>query len=410
MNSERKIIVLLGDGMADEPVPELGNKTPLEVAKTPNMDALASKGVMGLARTIPAGIAPGSDTANLSIFGYNPSKFYTGRAPLEALNMGITLGPNDAAFRCNIVNLENGVMADFTAGHIDTGFSTIIMNEMNRNGLDAALEFYPGVSYRNMLVWRNFPFDRMPSTTPPHDITGRKARGFYPSGNGAELLNKVMHRSVEIIAESLVIADGRNHYHGDPVSVWLWGGGRKPAIEPLTKRFGLRGCTISAVDLIHGIGRAAGLIPRPVEGATGYIDTNYEGKAAAALEALSNGDNFVFLHVESPDESGHEGNIQHKLQSIEDFDAKVVGPVLNGIAAFEDCTVLLMPDHPTPLRTKTHSSDPVPFVIYRQKGFPAPSGYIQSDSYNEPSAAQTGVIIDDASVLMESLIKGSLPL
>ncbi|MGL4369605.1 MAG: cofactor-independent phosphoglycerate mutase, partial [Spirochaetota bacterium] len=369
MDNGKKYIVLLGDGMADEPLSELGNRTPLEAAETPNMDRLASQGITGLARTVPQGLSPGSDTANLSIFGYNPKKFYTGRAPLEALNMGIELGDNDAAFRCNIVFTENGIMSDFTSHHIDTRLSDIVINEMKSSCRIDGIEFYTGVSYRNIVVWRDFPYPAMPDTTPPHDITGRLTEGYLPMGKGADILREIMTRSKEIISESQAVSDARRLYDGKPESVWLWGGGRRPQIEPLTEKYGLHGCTISAVDLIHGIGRAAGLAPRPVEGATGYIDTNYEGKAAAALEALSSGDNFVFLHVESPDESGHEGNIEHKIRSIEDFDAKVVGPVLDGLSRFSDYTVLLMPDHPTPIRLKTHSSDPVPFIIYRSTGF-----------------------------------------
>lgn len=406
--SGRKYIILLGDGMADEPLAELGNRTPLEAACTPNMDRLASRGIMGLARTIPDGVAPGSDTANLSIFGYNPKKYFTGRAPLEAVNMGLELGANDAAFRCNIVTIEDGRMADFTAHHIDTALSRVVMDEMSKAGLGGKIEFHPGVSYRNILIWRDYPYASMPHTTPPHDISGRDTAHYLPKGEGADMLLSIMNRSVEIIAKSSAIADARASLKGAPVSVWLWGGGKRPSIEPITERYGLKGCTISAVDLIHGIGRVAGLSPRLVDGATGYIDTNYEGKADAAIEALSSGDNFVFLHVESPDESGHEGSIEHKLKAIEDFDAKIVGPVLEGLSRFGEYTVLLMPDHPTPICTKTHSSDPVPFVIHSNTGFPAPEGYRKAERYSEKDAKSTGVFIDDASTLMGSIMKGAL--
>lgn len=399
---------MIGDGMADYPLDELGGKTPMEAAATPAMDLLASEGVVGLARTVPVGIAPGSDTANLSILGYNPRDCYTGRAPLEALNMGIMLGDHDAAFRCNFVTLESGKMKDFTSHHIESEFSRIIVEELSRNVKIPGIEFYPGVSYRNMMVWRNFPHADMPVTVPPHDITGKPYATHLPSGDGSDMLQRIMDESRRIIAESDAISNARKRFKGEPVSAWLWGGGRKPAVEPVTKRFGLKGSTISAVDLIHGIGRVAGLVPCKVEGVTGYIDTNYEGKARAALECLEKGDTIVVVHVEAPDESGHEGSIEHKIKSIEDFDSRIVAPVMKGLESYDDVTVLCMPDHPTPISLKTHSADPVPFVIYRKKGFETASPVRKAARFNEKEAAATGLLIDDASTLLPSMIRGKI--
>jgi 2,3-bisphosphoglycerate-independent phosphoglycerate mutase len=404
----KKYVVLIGDGMSDEPLDSLDGKTPLEVAHTPNMDFLASNGVLGLARTVPEGIAPGSDTANLSIFGYNPRQFFTGRAPLEALNMGIALGDQDVAFRCNIVTLDHEVMKDFTAGHIDSNLSRIIIQSLAKRIIDKNITFYPGVSYRNLMVWKNFPYSKIPTATPPHDITGKEFSSYLPEGEGSDMLREIMKLSQSVMRESDEIVAGKAKYKGNPVSVWLWGGGFRPKIEPITRRFGLKGSTISAVDLIHGIGIAAGLKPCHVEGATGYLDTNYIGKAKKAMELLSDGEDIVVVHVESPDESGHEGNIEHKIQAIEDFDKFVVGEIINGLSEFEDVTLLCMPDHPTPIGIRTHSSDPVPFAIYRKKGFSVAETVLPAKSYSEKEARMTGLFIDDASVLIDALVKGAL--
>jgi 2,3-bisphosphoglycerate-independent phosphoglycerate mutase len=406
LNKEKKIVILIGDGMADYPIEELGGKTPLEVADIPNMDYLARNGIFGITKTVPDGMAPGSDTANLSIFGYDPKLYFTGRAPLEALNMNIKLGPNDVAFRCNLVNIENNIMKDYSSGQIDTEFSSIVINELNKNisNNQYKIELYPGVSYRNIMVWRDYPYDNIPQTTPPHDITGKEIFDFLPKGGPEALvLESTMTASVNIINNSDIIKKNRSIYNGQPTSTWLWGGGKKPEIETLQKRFGLHGYTISAVDLIHGIGRAAGLSPRHVDGATGYIDTNYSGKASALLKAIKSS-NFVFLHVEAPDESGHEGNLEHKIKAIEDFDKKVVGPVFQGLKNFPDYTILVMPDHPTPIKLKTHTADPVPFCIYSNKQF---SGFQKSPAdicFTEKMARTTGNYIDKAYNLIQIMI------
>ncbi|MCL2025255.1 MAG: cofactor-independent phosphoglycerate mutase [Leptospirales bacterium] len=403
-----KYIILLGDGMADMPLDSLGGKTPLEYAKTPNMDSIAQSGICGLARTVPQGMHPGSDTANLSVFGYNPVKSFTGRAPLEALSMDISLKKQDAAFRCNIVNTANGIMKEFNSGQIETPLSKIIIEEVAARISHPDIELYPGVSYRNIMVWRNYPYANLPETTPPHDITNRETAPYFPKGSAAELILEIMNISRSVIASSSAVKEGMKKYRGVPESLWLWGGGFKPSIKPLNERFGLKGFTISAVDLINGIGVAAGLSPCRVEGATGYLDTNYEGKAAAALDCLEKG-NFVYLHVESPDETGHEGSVEKKIQAIEDFDRRVVGPVLEGLNRFKNHTVLAMPDHPTPVSLLTHTGDPVPFCMYRTAGWndaslPAAS----APAYNEITASKTGLFISEGYRLIELMINGKL--
>jgi 2,3-bisphosphoglycerate-independent phosphoglycerate mutase len=403
-NKNAKYVILVGDGMADLPIESLHGKTPLEYASTPNMDRLAAAGILGLARTVPDGMHPGSDIANLSLLGYNPREFFSGRAPLEALNMGIDLGPRDLAIRCNMVEIRDGVMHDFSAGHISSELSAIIMKELAKNITLPGVEYYSGVSYRNIVVWRNYPYSEFPETTPPHDIHGQLVASHLPRANGADVLNRIMNESADIIAASPAVRDATSVYQGTPSSVWLWGCGRKPSMETLEKRFGLSGHTISAVDLVHGLGRAAGLSPIAVKGATGYIDTNYAGKAEALLKALKN-ENFVFLHVEAPDESGHEGNLEHKLKAIEDFDRKIVGPVMEGMSAYRDYTVLVMPDHPTPISIRTHTGDPVPFCIYSSGGWDGtPYRGMSANSFSEKSAASTGLFVAEGHRLIELML------
>jgi 2,3-bisphosphoglycerate-independent phosphoglycerate mutase len=403
MKITKKIAILIGDGMSDYPIDVLGGKTPLESANTPNMDFAAKNGVLGLTRTVPAGMNPGSDTANLSIFGYDPSQYYTGRAPLEALNMGIEMSPDDVAVRCNIVTIENNIMSDFSAGHIETEFTKIVIDDIKKNLSINNIEFFPGVSYRNIMIWRDYPHSELPASIPPHDISGRDVREYFPHGPGSDLFKKIMTLSENIISGSDLIKKNKKSFRGNPTSLWLWGSGKKPSMKPLNERFGLHGYTISAVDLIHGIGRAAGLTPIHVQGSTGYIDTNYTGKADALIEALKNS-NFVFLHVESPDESGHEGNLEHKIKSIEDFDEKIVGRVINRLNVFDDFTVLIMPDHPTPVSLRTHTSDPVPFCIYNKNGIYKFNRDETISGFNETSALKTKIFIDSAHMLIEMIV------
>jgi 2,3-bisphosphoglycerate-independent phosphoglycerate mutase len=393
-----KVIILLGDGMSDELYSELGNKSPLQAAKTPNMDFMARHGRVGLAHTVPAGLPPGSDVANLSVFGYDPRTCYTGRSPLEAISMGVTLGPDDVAFRMNLVTLQpkgsSIYMQDFSAGHISTAEAHELVESLQKELGSSEIEFHAGVGYRHLMVWRGGK-DGMKGT-PPHDITGKSVLDFLPKGDGADTLNSIMNHAQMVLHDHPVNVRRKKEGHLPANSVWLWGHGKTPRIEPFREKYGLSGAVISAVDLIKGIGLCAGLDVIRVEGATGYIDTNYLGKAQAALASLEDHD-FVYVHVEAPDEASHAGNMQHKLQAIEDFDRQVVGTVLEGVKKFADYVILCTPDHPTPVKLMTHTSAPVPFIIYR-------GGEAQGNgaaSYDETQAASTGLVLEGHSLMRE---------
>ena len=398
-----KYIVLLGDGMADEKLEQLGGKTPLQAAWTPHMDHIAQRGRFGLARTVPVGLPPGSDVANLSVFGYDPRACYTGRSPLEAVSMGVDLGADDVAFRVNLVTLVPQrtflVMQDYSAGHITSAEGKELVEDLQKNLGNDEFQFFPGVGYRHLMVWRNGR-DKL-STTPPHDITGRNILDYLPKGEGELELANLMNSAQMLFSQHPV--NKRRKENGQPPanSIWLWGHGKSPRIESYRDKFGLTGAVISAVDLIKGIGVSAGLEIINVPGATGYIDTNYRGKAEAALAALETMD-FVYLHVEAPDEAGHSGKMDHKIQAIEDFDAQVVGPVLEGLKKFGEYRVLCLPDHPTPLSLMTHTSDPVPFVLY--------AGETRADAgiagYDEYSARGTGLVVEEGFRMMELMLNG----
>jgi 2,3-bisphosphoglycerate-independent phosphoglycerate mutase len=396
-----KIIVLLGDGMSDEPCAELDGKTPLQAAKTPNMDKMAKSGLVGLAQTVPKGMPPGSDVANLSVFGYDPRSCYTGRSPLEAISMGVELGPNDIAFRMNFVALKphNGriYMEDFSAGHIGSKESHKLIETLQSELGDHRFQFYPGVGYRHLLVWRNGK-DGM-TATPPHDISGKHILDFLPKGEGADELIYLMNSSQMVLHNHPVNKMRLDRDDLAANSIWLWGHGKSPVLEPYQEKFGLSGAVISAVDLLKGIGLSAGLEIINVPGATGYIDTDYKGKADAALAALERLD-FVYLHLEAPDEASHSGNLEHKIKAIEDFDNLVVGTVLNGAERFSDLRILCCPDHPTPVMKMTHTSDPVPFIIYR----PGDNNSNGAKSYDEIQAKSTGLLLNDGFMLMQHLI------
>ncbi|MDD2851742.1 MAG: cofactor-independent phosphoglycerate mutase [Desulfuromonadaceae bacterium] len=395
-----KVVILLGDGMSDIAYSELGNKSPLQHAATPNMDFMAMHGQIGLAHTVPEGLPPGSDVANLSVFGYDPRSCYTGRSPLEAVSMGVTLAPDDVAFRMNLVTLKpqgcSIYMQDFSADHISTAEARSLVETLQKELGNSEFEFYPGVGYRHLMVWRGGK-DGM-RTTPPHDITGKAVLSSLPTGDGADSLNNIMNHAQMVLHSHPVNARRKDEGKLPANSVWLWGHGKTPQIETFRKKFGLSGAVISAVDLIKGIGVCAGLDVINVEGATGYIDTNYLGKGQAALAALEHHD-FVYVHVEAPDEASHAGNMQHKLQAIEDFDRLVVGTVLEGIKKFGDYAVLCMPDHPTPVKLMTHTSDPVPFIIYRG----GEGGGNGAASYDEFQAKDTGLILEGHMLLPKLL-------
>jgi 2,3-bisphosphoglycerate-independent phosphoglycerate mutase len=396
-----KYIVLLGDGMPDEKIESLGGKSPLEAATTPMMDFMAKRGLLGLAKTIPKGFPPGSDVANLSVFGYDPRNCYTGRSPLEAASMGVALGPNDVAFRMNLVNLRqeggNTFMGDYSAGHISTEEGKELVDALQGQLGSREFEFHPGVSYRHLLVWRSGR-DKL-SLTPPHDISGQNIEQHLPHGDGAQELLQLMHRSQTILSGHPLYRKRLEAGMRPANSIWLWGHGKAPKMETYQEKYGLTGAVISAVDLVRGIGVYAGLEIIKVPGATGYLDTNYDGKVKAALAALERHD-FVYLHVEAPDESSHSGSLENKIRAIEDFDTRIVGPICEGIRRFGDYRILCTPDHPTPLRIMTHTDDPVPFIIY------CGETSIKADvaGYDEFSARSTGLVVDEGFHLMDMML------
>ncbi|MBN2255828.1 MAG: cofactor-independent phosphoglycerate mutase [Deltaproteobacteria bacterium] len=395
-----KYAVLLGDGMTDYPVDELGGKTPLEYARTPNMDRMAAEGTLGLVDTIPKGFTPGSDVANLSVLGYNPELYYTGRGPLEAASMDVRLGLNDVAFRCNLVHLgaDYEVMDSFNADHISSEEAKELIAALNDAIGSESVRFYPGVGYRHLMVWSGGSV--LIETTPPHDIVGQGIETHLPRGVGSESVRTLMERSRDTLKDHPVNHERTRNGKRTANSIWLWGQGRAPEMDPMTKKYSIKGGMISAVDLLNGIGVYAGLDIISVPGATGYIDTNYLGKAEKALTFLE-GNDFVFIHVEAPDEMGHEGNIEGKVRAIEDFDAKIVGTVLNGMTAFEDYRVIVLSDHPTPIIVKTHTSDPGPFAVYSSRsGENMATGLL----FNEKAARQSGIIIAPGHILMDTFI------
>jgi len=359
-----KYAVLIGDGMADYPIEKLGGKTILQAARTPAMDYIAAHGNTGLAKTIPDGLPAGSDVANMSILGYDPAVYYSGRAPLEAASMGVALASDDVAFRCNLVTIEQGRIKDYSAGHISSEEAEILIETLDTELGNEELRFYPGISYRHLLVARN-NLGVETECTPPHDITGKKIEEYLPGGKDGDFFSDMIKKSMIILELHPVnlkrIEEGKNPAN----SIWVWGQGYAPKFTPFQELYGKAGAVISAVDLLKGIGIYAGLDVIEVPGATGYLDTNYEGKANAAIEALKARD-LVFVHVEAPDEAGHEGSIDKKLRAVEDFDSRIVAPILkHAKASDEPFTILVLPDHPTPISLKTHVPDPIPFAVYR---------------------------------------------
>lgn len=397
-----KYLVLLGDGMADFPRNDCGGTTPLAFASTPNMDAMAREGVTGLFRPIPEAFPAGSDIGNLSVFGYDPAETFTGRAPLEAANQGIDLGPNQLAFRCNLVTLEGRTMKDFTADHISTEEATELVHALNDAMGSETLRFSPGVSYRHLAIVTAdadayAPLSRL-TCTPPHDIIGKEYAGHLPRGDRRETIVSLIEASQTILADHPLNRKRVEAGKLPATSIWLWGQGGAPSVQTYPDRFGITGAVISAVDLVNGIGRCAGLEVIPVEGATGYLDTNYEGKVAAALDAFDRHD-FVYLHIEAPDEASHEGKTELKLQAIEDFDRRVVGPCLEHARARGDLRVVVAPDHVTALSTRTHAGGPVPFILWGHEV--AGNGLA---CYSESEAAKAGVLFADGHALVPRMI------
>jgi 2,3-bisphosphoglycerate-independent phosphoglycerate mutase len=399
-----KYIILIGDGMADRPLSELGGKTPLMAARTPNMDALAQHGELGLVRTIPPGLPKGSEIANLSIFGYDPRRYYTGRGPLEAASIGVKLGPEDCAFRLNLVTLQaiggSVIMEDYSAGHISTEEGGEIIRALDKELGNSVFRFYPGVSYRHLLVWKGK--GEGIKTTPPHDITEQEIGAYLPAGEGDRELIKLMTDAQILLNAHPVNRSRRQEGRREANAVWPWGQGHAPQMSTFAERFHLTGSVISAVDLIKGIGIYAGLQVIAVPGATGYLDTNYEGKAEYGLQALEKGD-FVYIHVEAPDEASHNGDLAAKIAAIEAFDERVVGTVRTGMEQKGDHRIMVLPDHPTPIEVKTHTDDPVPFVIYDSTEKSPPS---KGRGFDEQAAAKSGIVVDEGYKLIERLVRG----
>jgi 2,3-bisphosphoglycerate-independent phosphoglycerate mutase len=401
-----KYVVILGDGMADFPIQQLNNKTPLQYAKKPNIDFLAQFGEVGMVKTVPEGIPPGSDSANLSVMGYNPKVYYTGRSPLEAISMGVELSDTDVAFRCNLVTLSDDeiysekTMIDYSSDEISTAEATELIKSVNENLDFQQLKYFPGISYRHCMVWDNGPVGL--NLTPPHDILERKISEYLPKGDHGKLLLDMMVKSSGYLKDHPVnkarIARGLRPAN----SIWLWGEGKRPAIPSFFDKYKLKGSVISAVDLIKGIGICAGMNSVDVEGTTGNIHTNFKGKALAALKELEAGQDFVYVHVEAPDECGHRYEIENKVKSIEFIDEQVVGTILKGLEKYDDYKVIVLPDHPTPLSLRTHTSDPVPYVLY-QKSKERPSGV---QGYDEFQGKETGNYIAEGYTLMDYFIKG----
>ena len=396
-----KYVILIGDGMGDYPQAELGGKTLLEAAATPNLDALARQGEVGLAHTIPPGMEPGSDIANLAIMGYDPARYHTGRAPLEAAALGVSLAPDEVAFRCNLVTLraEPGglYMEDYAAGHITSEEAKELIADLEAALGQNGRHFYPGVSYRHLLVWNQGEAGW--KTYPPHDHSGQEVGKLFQDEGPAAPLWALIRASWPVLQEHELNRRRQAEGKKPATSIWLWGQGRSPALPTLKERYGLTGAVISAVDLIRGIGLYAGLTPILVPGATGFLDTNYQGKVEAGLTALQEKD-LAFIHVEAPDEAGHKGELQLKLQAIEDFDARVVGPLLHGLKGLGDHRVLVMCDHLTPISLKTHTSEPVPFVLFDSRhpgNKPRP--------YSEAAAKQSGLVLEHAADLLPRLVE-----
>ena len=393
-----KFAIIVPDGCADEAQDSLGGKTPLQAASLPAMDAVAAGGRVGRAVFVPESLPPGSDVANLSLLGYDPSLHYSGRAPLEAAAGGIELRPNDAAVRCNLVTVENQVMRDFTAGHISSEEAAELIRALNDELGSAAIKFFPGVSYRNLLVCHDedkpVPFTRDTRTTPPHDLTDKSVQDGYPRGPGSDFLNELMARSVAVLAEHPVNAARRERGRLPATSVWLWGQGRRPDLSAFEKLHGKRGAMITAVDLLRGLAQLIGWRRIEVPGATGYTDTDYAAKGRYAIEALKDVD-IVFVHVEAPDEASHEGDTGAKIEALENIDRYVVAPLHEALRpggvlhTRGDYRILVTPDHHTRLRTKTHSHGAVPLAV-AGAGIEADA----SRTYDEPTADKSELVFN----------------
>lgn len=399
-----KLVIVIPDGAADEPQESLGGKTPLQAAATPAMDDVVLRGITGLSNNVPPRQTPASDVATLSLFGYDPDEVYTGRAPLEARAMGVALGPEDWAVRCNLVHVPDGAMRDFTAGHIDneTGGGLLrLLHETQGgarvvNGETVRLEFHPGVSYRNLLVVRGGAriFSDSTKGQPPHDIPDQMVGPFLPSGAGSEMLREIMEASIPLFRDAQANRVRLAAGHKTATQCWLWGMGRAPVLKSFRERFGRGGAILSAVDLVRGVGQLIGWNRIDVPGATGYLDTDYAAKGRCGIEALANHD-VVCVHVEAPDEASHEGRVDAKVKAIEEIDRHIVGPLVEALKRYPESRILIEPDHRTPLRTRAHSHGAVPFAL---AGFGLKPD--RAKAYDEISALGTGLVVDPGHNLM----------
>lgn len=397
-----KYLVLLGDGMADLPLPEYDNKTPLELANKPYMDSLAKKGILGMVKTVPDSLKPGSDVANLSVMGYNTEECYTGRSPLEAASIGVSLKDDDMTFRCNLVTLsddeiyDNKTMVDYSSDEISTEEAAELIKAVSEHLGTDILQFYAGISYRHLLVWHGC--DKKFNLTPPHDISDRKITDYMPS---EPLFYEMMKKSYDFLSKHPVNLKRIEKGLHPANSIWLWGEGTKPRVSSFEEKTGLKGSVVSAVDLVKGIGFCAGMNVIEVENVTGNIHTNFEGKAKAAADALLGDSDFVYLHFEAPDECGHRGEKENKVKSIEYLDKRVLKYLIERFnSAGTDYSILIMPDHPTPLATKTHSREPVPFLIYKSTDEKDNADAV----YTENFAASTGLFIEEGYKLLDMFI------
>lgn len=399
-----KYVVILADGAADTPVAELGGKTPLEAANKPNIDELAKHGEVGMIRTVPDNLPPGSDVANLAVFGYDPQKYYTGRSPLEAVSMEVPLELTDTTFRTNVVTLSDEpnyadkTMVDYSSDEITTEEARELIKYVNENLGTDEYEFFGGFSYRHLLVWHNK--ENNFKLTPPHDISDRVVGEYLPED---DTLRNLMIKSYDLLKDHPINKSRIERGLNPANSIWIWGNGTKPNLDTYADRFGIKGSVVSAVDLIKGIGHCAGLNVIDVEGATGNVHTNFDGKAQAAIKALKDGDDFVYVHLEAPDEAGHRHEIENKVKAIELIDSKIAAPIIEYLkSSGEDYNILVMPDHPTPLAIKTHTSNPIPYILYSSKNAERDSGLT---SYTEAEAKKTGNFIENGYTIINKLLE-----
>lgn len=400
-----KYVVVLYDGMADYPVPALGGKTPMMCAKKPNMDYLAQRSEVGLIKTVADGLKPGSDVANMSVMGFDPMKFYTGRSPLEAASIGIDMKPSDVSLRCNLVTLsedgkpyEEKTIEDYCADDISTEEAEEIIKTIEEKLGTDEFKFYSGVSYRHCLIWANGTTD-LGTMTAPHDITGKVITDYLSTAENAKPLIEMMKKSYDILKDHPVNIARKAQGKRPANSIWLWGEGTRPAMKSFEEIFGIKGSVVSAVDLIKGIGGCAKMEVAEVEGATGYLDTNFEGKANAALDLLERND-LVYIHFEAPDECGHRNEPENKVKAIEMIDSRVLPILFDGLKKYDDYKIMILPDHPTPIVTRTHASDPVPYLIYHKN-----NEITGVDTINEETAKATGNYIDFGPGIMPHFLK-----